>query len=827
VAGNFLAAAKAAEPKAFAPGERACLLNDLKSGDPYRIQMAVDRLANAQADDKPEDFSKVLAFLLNQSDAWLRKSAAEALVIWATPDAEDALIEASRSTDDSISIPSIKALGKIKTAKAAESVAEYICKYAVRDTPQAAKTIFKTMGPVAEDAIIAHLNYQDKSQFEKLSYHGKWVRRNACRVLGECGGKKALEALQDFVQKSPKDEAEEAEKAIAAIQRRLNPEREASNKSDDSRTDSSNLAVKPKVDNTEDFRTWFNGRSSVIARLLSEDGGNVILQTKDGQKLSVRIESLSGADRKYIMDLLFGKGIASGPKEKELEPGERARLLRDLCSSDTKRICDAAIRLAKIPIDDKPADISKALAALLRHSDEWVQTDAAHALEVWVTPEVEDDLVKALDSKNPSVRSSAIKTLGKFRTPKTAKAVAAVIHHDHWYRDFLEPYGPPRRYSKASRILMAMGPVAEAATIECLKDPEVFARCEACEILGEIGGRNALEVLRKFVQRSPANVNKEKKLYSFIENREAKRAIALIELRLESLAENVAQPDDPKTKSSNLVPHSRIVIVDSSDFRTWREKGGKGPVVATLLSIDDDTVALKKKDGNELRIPIEDLSSSDKTYLSKYDGDIALKLDNKPVKANDDIYAVVEVFDEIRVVAISEINALKKTAEEDYHNDLKWYQEHKRQVEDIYNSDMVPYSEEKDIHMLKTSFKSKEDAQKYADKKTEAQEIEAQKRAVIHRSHGGNVLIIRIGTVTSDVDLTQKPRIDSIQKKKDEYDKQFERLNKLKKLTAELILIKEQEERVDETKSMINGEKRALRALRDEIEFVNKNPGEF
>jgi hypothetical protein len=202
------AAAKAAEPKALDSRERARLLRDLRSADANRLRAAADRLAKAQVDNQPAEIAQALAALLDNSNEWVQRSAAKALVVWATPKVEDALIKASQAEDVFLRNPSIEALGKLKTAKAAQAVAAQMYQQSSRH--DVSETL-KAMGAVAEDATIALLSDRDM-----------WVRGEACAVLGVIGGKKALEALRDFTQKkSAGYEQMQANKAIDEIEQRL------------------------------------------------------------------------------------------------------------------------------------------------------------------------------------------------------------------------------------------------------------------------------------------------------------------------------------------------------------------------------------------------------------------------------------------------------------------------------------------------------------------------------------------------------------------------------------------------------------------------------
>lgn len=181
-------------------------------------------------------------------------------------------------------------------------------------------------------------------------------------------------------------------------------------------------------------------------------------------------------------------------------------MLAELKSRDARTLQETAERLAKAPPEEKPADIAKALAPLLKHDNDWVKGAASKALVVWATPEVETELIAASTSENVWVRAAVIEALGKVKTTKAAEAVAAQMY---------------RNRGEASKALKAMGPVAEAATINCLKDRDFWARKEACSILSDIGGEKAVKALTDYASRATG-----------FDRQDADKAIDTIERRL-------------------------------------------------------------------------------------------------------------------------------------------------------------------------------------------------------------------------------------------------------------------------------------------------------
>lgn len=277
-------------------------------------------------------------------------------------------------------------------------------------------------------------------------------------------------------------------------------------------------------------------------------------------------------------------------KPKALAAGDRAELLRDLRSGDENRMKSAADRLAKATVDGNPAEVAKALAPLLSHANSWVQGAAAKALEVWVVPEVEADLIKATTSGNLWVRASAIRALGKIKTPQAAEAVAAQMY---------------RHRGEAGEALRAIGPMAEQAAIGCLRDRDFWVRVEACKVLEHIGGQAALEALRRHAAQAEP-----------LETMHLQRAITAIEQRLA----NAPATPEPAAPASTAPPPTETAVAPAAaasqgGFRTWRDSSGVYQIEAVLVEYKDQKVTLKKKDGSTIQIPLEKLSTADQQFV--------------------------------------------------------------------------------------------------------------------------------------------------------------------------------------------------------------------
>ncbi len=288
------------------------------------------------------------------------------------------------------------------------------------------------------------------------------------------------------------------------------------------------------------------------------------------------------AEYKKRQEEAQAKAAAARAKAKELTPlerGESTRLLRELRSRDPWKIRAAADRLAKAPADENAANFARALAPLLRHSDDWVKGAAASALINWATPEAEEELIQATNSENIWVRGRSIQALGRVKTEKAAEAVAAQMY---------------RNRGEASKALKAMGPVAEAAAVGCLEDRDGWVRKETCLVLAEIGGHEALEALREYTGRVKG-----------FDLRDAENAIEAIQARLETEGSSLSAADSPATLSAQ------------PELRTWHDLTGTYQVEAALVSYQDRQLTLKKKDGSTVLVPIEKLSKEDQAYVEE------------------------------------------------------------------------------------------------------------------------------------------------------------------------------------------------------------------
>ncbi len=174
------------------------------------------------------------------------------------------------------------------------------------------------------------------------------------------------------------------------------------------------------------------------------------------------------------------------------DPGRQApsdadsitRSLFDLKASQPHIRRQGAERLARVaPEEDRRSEVVEALIPLADDDDQFTARESVKALANWGGPKATQALIKKVQHDDRIfVRRQAIEALGKSNDPAAAEVIAARLHDD---------------WPDAGRALRAMGEVAEPALIAQLKNPETSVRREACDVLKDIGGKQALTTMSK------------------------------------------------------------------------------------------------------------------------------------------------------------------------------------------------------------------------------------------------------------------------------------------------------------------------------------------
>lgn len=183
--------------------------------------------------------------------------------------------------------------------------------------------------------------------------------------------------------------------------------------------------------------------------------------------------------------------------------------LEELKGRDAWKARGACDRLAKaIPVEARRAEVAKALEGALDDRDGFLRVAAAKALAAWGTPQSVPALISVLEDRDFFLRTSAMAALGQIKDPRGAEAVAKQLlpHHGRM---------------EASKVLQAMGPVAEPYVLPLLEDRDWAVQMEACKILGAIGTPKSLEPLKTL----------SRKANNGLVSREADKALPAIEGR--------------------------------------------------------------------------------------------------------------------------------------------------------------------------------------------------------------------------------------------------------------------------------------------------------
>ncbi|MGO9107855.1 MAG: SHD1 domain-containing protein [Thermoguttaceae bacterium] len=272
------------------PAELAQLLGELRSRDRHRVIAAALRLSMTERDNSAEKVSRALCDAMKTSDQISQPIILRALTVWATPAAEATVIAAAKSGSPFLTNQAITALGKIKTAAAAEVAAA-----ALADLPNRhdAAEALKAMGAVAEPYVLPLVNSQEV-----------FVRQEVREILAAIGGRKSLQALQAQLPNAG-TERFMLENTIKSIETRLGAGgEEASADSADEKSPAAPATGDAAAAESGPVkaRTWHDvtGTYSIEAVLIRSRDGKVTLKRADGKEITLPLDKLSEEDRAYV-----------------------------------------------------------------------------------------------------------------------------------------------------------------------------------------------------------------------------------------------------------------------------------------------------------------------------------------------------------------------------------------------------------------------------------------------------------------------------------------------------------------------------------------------
>jgi predicted Zn finger-like uncharacterized protein len=157
------------------------------------------------------------------------------------------------------------------------------------------------------------------------------------------------------------------------------------------------------------------------------------------------------------------------------------KALYGLRSSRQNRRKDAVRQLDDLaPTDERRVEVMKQLLPLLDDTDDFFVIDVMHSMARWRTDEIVPALIKKLDHPSHGVRWKAEEILGKLGDARAAEPLAKHLKEDG---------------IAAAPALRALGPAAEPALISLLTHPDPDMRRHACDILKDLGGKEALQAM--------------------------------------------------------------------------------------------------------------------------------------------------------------------------------------------------------------------------------------------------------------------------------------------------------------------------------------------
>ena len=198
---NAVMPAPPVAPAIGAPGNDAELtqvLDDLKSADMTTRTRACERLAKGQPNTpRRGEVAAALAERLGDKNGATHDAAAKALVVWATRDQVQTLLDALDHESGTVRQSALEALGNLKDERAVKPVARRLLQ---GDRKHASKAL-QSMGTMAEKEVLTYLQDRDAE-----------VRAEACRVLRRIG---TAESVSPLTALKDKDNARNVQIAAA------------------------------------------------------------------------------------------------------------------------------------------------------------------------------------------------------------------------------------------------------------------------------------------------------------------------------------------------------------------------------------------------------------------------------------------------------------------------------------------------------------------------------------------------------------------------------------------------------------------------------------
>ena len=203
------------------------------------------------------------------------------------------------------------------------------------------------------------------------------------------------------------------------------------------------------------------------------------VRSKEDQERRRRIteDNQKEADARRLAEVVAN---TPPPLARKVNPsaGPIDKALADTRAPDRNVAQEALRRLAWGIPEERKAEVAQAVAPLLQMKDMWTVSEAVKTLAALKAPEGVSGLLAVVGRED--ISRDVMKALGEIGDARAATALA----------DRLEKGWPV-----AQEALIAIGPAAEAAVLEKLRDPRSRTRTIACEVLEKIGGKETLKLM--------------------------------------------------------------------------------------------------------------------------------------------------------------------------------------------------------------------------------------------------------------------------------------------------------------------------------------------
>jgi hypothetical protein len=180
----------------------------LRSSDNGKRKQAIQQLAKlTPTDDRRDEVQVALRPLLDHEDGFLVEDVITAMAAWRTLETVPALILKTTDSRFNVRWHAIETLGRLKDPRAAEAIANRLKEDGLKSEPA-----LREMGPAAEPVVLALLRNPDPE-----------IRRKACNILQEIGGKETLTFMTSARPDPDFGVRVAAQAAITAIGSRVGP----------------------------------------------------------------------------------------------------------------------------------------------------------------------------------------------------------------------------------------------------------------------------------------------------------------------------------------------------------------------------------------------------------------------------------------------------------------------------------------------------------------------------------------------------------------------------------------------------------------------------